>query len=117
LESLSPLVSTSETALRVKARSASVGVAAARATEPVTSFPVILAKGPSPERLQPPVPSPIRINATAVPFGANADRPTRAHALYRAWLNGASWDAGGRNSDPLHDGYDLHQTLPTLNIR
>ena len=48
------------------------------------------------EKLQPPVESPIRITVSAAPFGANADRPTRAHALYRTWLDSAFWDAGGR---------------------
>ena len=116
LESLSPFVSTSEAAFRAKARSLSVGSGSADLIEPVTSRSVILAKGPSLwDRLQPPAEIPMRIIVTAAPFGANANRPTPAHALYRTWINSAFWDAGERNLDLWHDRHDLHQTPAPLN--
>src|SRR5450432_1131162 len=98
------MVSTSEAALRAKARSLSVGAgrpAWAAATEPVTSLSSILAKAPSVrDRLQPPEPTPIRINVITAPAGPIADRPTRPHVLYRASPHGgcnALWTAGGSN--------------------
>src|SRR5882757_10264952 len=111
LESLSPLVSTSEAALRAKARSVSVGAGPCPGPiAPVTSLSSILAKAPSErERLQPPEPMPIRNRVATAPAGRIADRPTRAHVLYRAslhWACNACWDATERNSELRHDGHD-----------
>src|SRR5436309_14549082 len=84
LKSLPPRVSTSEAALRAKARSLSVGGFSAPLTEPVVSLSSILAKAPSlRDRLQPPELTPTRIKVSRVPAGANVDRLTRGHALYR----------------------------------
>src|SRR5712664_3254405 len=105
LESLSPLVSTSEAALRAKARSPSVGAGppAARPIAPVESRSPILAKAASVrDRLQPPEPTPTRISVITAPAGPIADRPTRPHVLYRASPDlgcNALWAAGERNSD------------------
>src|SRR6185437_9278634 len=103
LESLSPLVSTSEAALRAKARSLSVGARGGCLSEPVTSGSCILAKAssvPLRDRLQPLEASPIRNSVIRVPPGPIADRPTRRHVLYRGCLysgGSALWAAGGRN--------------------
>src|SRR5947209_18713284 len=113
----------SEAAVRVKARSLSVGAAAtvcAGINEPVTaSSPSLasqgLAKPPSGRaRLQPPRPAPIKIKVTRAPAGPNADRPMRVHTLYKEGLYGecrykalpygrrnALWTACGRNSELL----------------
>src|SRR5262249_14055105 len=106
LASLSPLVSTSDAALRAKARSLSVGCFSLELKiEPVVKLlGIILANGPSfRARPQPPRwPAPIRINVSAAPRDPIADRPIRLHALYRArpvWRRcDTLWATGERNT-------------------
>src|ERR1700754_1964543 len=101
LASLTPLVSTTEAAVRAKTSSPSVRPGSGPEIEPVTTSlsSALEEKKPPPsrEKLQPPENAPIRNRVTVVPKGRIADRPMPPHALYRLGSS-ALWDAGLRNA-------------------